>query len=100
MVSLVGLGIGKYPAFVEYGDGVKLEIYSIKDIGYHRLDGPAWICYDKNGMILTEYYYINGKRIPTKIIEGIFNDLEIDSDYNKWTNEERLKFSFHLLSKE
>jgi hypothetical protein len=52
------------PAYqVWYKNGQKKKEVWFKDDNYHRLDGPAMLAWDKNGNKTEERYFINNKEL-------------------------------------
>ena len=88
------------PAFIKYYENGNIcyETYCINGTR-HRIDGPAVTYYYKNGKIEYEEYYFDGYKISAEKIYTITNELCISNKFQEWTNEHKLMFGLHIMSK-
>jgi hypothetical protein len=50
------------PLRIEYENGIKkIEAWIVSPFFYHRTDGPAYIEYDANGLVVSEKYYLHNE---------------------------------------
>ena len=65
------------------------EIYYIKGI-QHRIDGPSYVAWEKDGRVAGYGFQKNGELFTSRAQE-IMKDWDLPFDFN-WTDDQRLKF--------
>ena len=83
----------------------KLEDHWV-DGKYHRLDGPAYQCWHKNGERNIARWYVNGFSVSTihyryydHIAYEVIQNLGLNPDDQQWTETDRDMFALHFAAK-